>query len=157
MRDLVIRFFTDRVGVLSFVCYNLNMSHELERESVFLQYVKWHYGQAIREIFEVTGNFCRFVAHFFSFKLLTKTLFAPWKRLGESYGDGFDLKVFASTLVVNTLMRLVGLVTRSVVLIVGFVSFIFVLVFSFFILLIWFLAPVVLIGSLVLSATFFAI
>jgi len=133
------------------------MSHELERESIFLMYVRWHYGQGVREIFQVAGNFLWFVAHFFSFKLLTKTLFAPWKRLGENYNGGFDLAAFASTFVVNSLMRVVGFITRSVVLIVGFVSYTFVFVFSLFIMVIWMLAPLVLLGSLVLSATFFAI
>jgi hypothetical protein len=133
------------------------MSHELERESTFWMYVKWHYSQGLREIFQVVGNFLWFVSHFFSFKLLAKTLFTPWKRMGEIYNGGFDLGAFASTFVVNSLMRVVGFATRSVVLIVGFASYLFVLVFSFFILLIWVLAPVVLIGSLILSATFFAI
>ena len=133
------------------------MSEAYERDSIFLAYVKWHYGKGLRELLGVSRNFLWFVAHFFSFRLLSKTLFIPWKRLGESYEGGLDLGKYASTFIVNSLMRAVGLVTRSVVLIIGVASYLFVLAVSVLAFLIWFLAPAVLIGSLLLSATFFSI
>ena len=128
-----------------------------DKDSFFLAYGKWHYSQGLRELFGVAGNFLWFVAHFFSFKLLLKTLFVPWKRLGENYEGGFNLSAFASSLIVNGLMRVVGFATKTVVLFVGFISYILVLIFSFFILIIWVLAPAILLGSLVLSTTFFVI
>jgi len=133
------------------------MSESYERDPFFLAYVKWHYSQGLRELFGVAGNFLWFILHFFSFKLLLKTLFVPWKRLGEHYEGGFDLSAFASTLVVNGLMRTVGFITRILVILVGLVSYIAVLAFSFSILVIWVMAPFILLGSVVLSATFFII
>lgn len=133
------------------------MSEVYERDSIIFAYAKWHYSRGLRELFGVAHNFLWFVAHFFSFQLLLKTLFAPWKRLGENYSGGFDLAAFASTLVVNTLMRVVGFCTRVVILTIGFFSYLFVLVFSACIFVIWFLAPVIILGSAVLSVTFFMI
>lgn len=133
------------------------MSEAYERDSMFIAYTKWHYGQGLNELFGIAKNFLWFVAHFFSFKLLFKTLFAPWRRLGEHYEGGFNLEALASVLVVNGLMRVVGFVTRMVVLFVGSISYILALIFSFFIFIIWFLAPVILLGSVVLSVAFFAI
>jgi len=133
------------------------MSEAYEREPFFLAYIKWHYGQGMKEFFGVAGNFLWFILHFFSFKLLLKTLFAPWKRLGEHYEGGLDISAFASSLVVNGLMRIVGFVTRILVLSVGLISFVLMLAFSFFIFIIWVLAPAILLGSLVLSATFFIV
>ncbi|MEK7669573.1 MAG: hypothetical protein AAB350_03255 [Patescibacteria group bacterium] len=133
------------------------MSEVYENDSFFLAYIKWHYGQGLWELFAVAGNFLWFVAHFFSFKLLIKTLFAPWKRLGEHYEGGFNLNAFASTLVVNGLMRAVGFCTKILVLLVGAITYLVVLIFSLFILIIWFLAPAILLGSLILSVTFFMI
>jgi hypothetical protein len=133
------------------------MSESYERDPFFLAYIKWHYGQGLRELFGVAGNFLWFVSHFFSFKLLLKTLFAPWKRLGETYGGGFDLSAFASAIIINSLMRAVGFVSRTLVLLVGLLSYLLVLVFSFFIFIIWILAPAILLGSAILSATFFFI
>lgn len=133
------------------------MSDVYEKDSFFVAYVKWHYGQGLQEFFSVAGNFLWFVTHFFSFKLLIKTLFIPWKRLGERYEGGFNLSAWASTFIVNSLMRAVGFITRTLVLLVGFVSYVLVLFFSLFILIIWLLAPLILLGSIVLSVTFFVI
>ena len=133
------------------------MSEVYERDSIFVAYSKWHYGRGLRELFGVAHNFLWFVAHFFSFKLLFSTLVAPWKRLGEHYSGGFDLGAFASTIIVNTLMRVVGFFTRSIILLIGFLTYLFVAVFSGFIFVIWFFAPMILIGSGILSVTFFAI
>ncbi|PIR40103.1 MAG: hypothetical protein COV33_01545 [Candidatus Zambryskibacteria bacterium CG10_big_fil_rev_8_21_14_0_10_34_34] len=133
------------------------MSETYERDSFFVAYIKWHYGQGLKEFFGVMGNFLWFIVHFFSFKLLLKTLFTPWKRLGENYEGGFDLGAFASSVIVNGLMRTVGFVTKIIVLSVGVVSYVLVLVFAFFLFLIWILAPFILIGSVILSATFFVI
>lgn len=133
------------------------MSEAYERDSIFSAYVKWHYGRGLRELFGVVGNFLWFITHFFSFKLLIKTLFTPWKRLGENYEGGFNLEAFASVFVVNTLMRVVGFCTRVIILSIGLVAYTFILVLAFLIFILWFLAPAVLLGSAILSVTFFAI
>jgi hypothetical protein len=133
------------------------MSEAFEREPFFLAYIKWHYGEGLRELFGVVGNLLWFVTNFFSFKLLLKTLFAPWRRMGEHYEGGLDFGALASTLIVNGLMRMVGFFTKTIVLLVGLVSYILVLVFSFFISVIWIFAPVILLGCIALSATFFVV
>jgi hypothetical protein len=131
------------------------MSEAYENEPFFLAYIKWHYSQGLREFFGVTGNFLWFVANFFSFKLLLRTLFAPWRRLGEHYEGGLDLSAFASVIIVNSLMRIFGFFTKMIVLLIGFVAYLLVIIFSFFIFFIWLLAPAILLGSLILAVTFF--
>lgn len=133
------------------------MSEAFDREPLIVAYVKWHYSRGLGELFAVSSNFLWFVVNFFSFKLLLKTLFAPWKRLGEHYEGGFDLGAFASAFIVNSLMRAVGFFTKILVLLVGLFSYIIVLIFAVFIFLIWFLAPAIILGSLVLAVTFFVI
>ena len=146
-----------RAAFIYKIWYNINMSETYEGDPFILAYVKWHYGRGLKELFKVAGNFLWFVTNFFSFKLLLKTLFAPWKRLGEHYEGGLDLSALASTLIINGIMRTVGFITKTVVLLVGLVSYILVLIFSIFIFIIWVLAPVILLGSLILSITFFVI
>ncbi len=77
--------------------------------------------------------------------------------MGESYGEGFDLGNFASAFIVNSLMRAVGFVSRTVVLIIGFCAYLFVLGFFCGLFLVWLLAPAILMASIILSATFFVI
>lgn len=134
------------------------MSEAYERDSVFIAYLKWHYTKGLQELFGVSRNFLWFVAHFFSFKLLLRTLFSPWRRMGESYGNMLsNFESFASAFVVNSMMRVVGFCSKIVVIAFGLVTYSVVFVFSLFILVIWLLAPIVVMGSAVLSATFFAI
>lgn len=102
-------------------------------------------------------NFLWFISHFFSFKLLLKTLFRPWKRMGESYGQGLQLDKIASAFIVNMLMRVVGLVSRAVVIFVGMVAYISVLAFGVSIFIIWIFLPLLLVASAVLSFSFFVI
>lgn len=121
-------------------------------------YFKWHYSRGIKEFFLILKNFLWFIAHFFSFELLTKTLFKPWKRMGERYGgDRFNLENIASTFIVNSLMRIVGFITRSTILFIGILSYLAILVIGSVIFIIWIFAPLVLVGTLVLAVTFFII
>lgn len=129
----------------------------MRETTVFTAYLKWHYAEGLREMFAVFGNFLWFVSHFFSFKLLLRTLFKPWKRMGESYGDGLQLDKIASAFIVNTLMRVVGLVSRLIVLMVGFIAYIAILIFALVIFLIWLALPVLIIASAVLAFNFFVI
>lgn len=133
------------------------MSELYRNESIVWALAKWHYTKGVRELVSVSRNFLWFVAHFFSFNLFIRTLFAPWKKMGESYDRGLDLGRFASTFIINSLMRTVGFVTRVIVLGVGLVSYVFVLTFSVGVFLIWLFAPALLMGSLILSLTFFVV
>lgn len=133
------------------------MTEAYERDHILTAYFKWHYGQGLRESFLVLRNFLWFISHFFSFKLLSKTLFAPWKRMGEKYSGGFNFENFASALIVNLIMRAVGFVTRVIILSLGFLSYIFSVLLGFVTFMVWVFAPVVLIACIVLSITFFMI
>lgn len=133
------------------------MSKEHEGESFFTAYVKWHYGTGLKEFFGVVGNFLWFISNFFSFKLFSQTLLLPWRRFGEAYEGSLGFKKHAFKTITETPLRVAGLLVRLSALLVGTASYFFVLGLSFFAFLIWILAPLVLVGSLVLSATFFFI
>jgi len=91
---------------------------------VFPSYFKWHYGKSFLELLGIIKNLLSFVVHFFSFKLLLKTLFHPWRRMKENYAHGLDLGSLFSSLLVNTLMRIVGLISRLVLIFVGLIALI---------------------------------
>lgn len=111
-----------------------------ERISVFHGYLLWHYKQGLFEFFDVVSNFLHFVSNFFSFKLFYRTLTAPLSILGH-----------------NPLSSFAGLISRLAIMFVGLLSYLFVLLSAFLFFVVWIFAPAVVIGGLVLSATFFAI
>jgi hypothetical protein len=110
---------------------------------IFTGYVRWHYGKAFIAISVIWKNFLWFVGHFFSFALLLKTLFSPWKRMGEEYQhEGFHPSTFFQTLIVNTIMRIVGVFVRLIVILIGILFFAFVFIFGLLFIAFWIVAPI---------------
>jgi hypothetical protein len=85
-------------------------------------YVQWHYTRGIQDLRINLSNIVKFVFNYFSISVLIHTIFYPWRRLAESYSKGFDPSDFFATLIVNTLMRVLGFVIRSVVIVIGLVA-----------------------------------
>jgi hypothetical protein len=106
-------------------------------------YFTWHYGRSLGEALAIWGNFLRFTLHFFSVPLLLRTLFSPWRRMHEGYSKegGFDISTAASALVVNLLMRFIGFLVRTVLIVLGLLFFILVAVSGIMAALLWLLAP----------------
>ena len=82
---------------------------------MLFELLRWWYGPgwllAFRRIGERTHN----VMHAFSVSTLLKTLFSPWKRIMTTGAKGIDAKMQAA--LDNLVSRMVGFVTRLMVLI----------------------------------------
>lgn len=74
--------------------------------------------------------------------------------MSEHYEGGFDLANFFSSFVVNSIMRIVGFATRSLVLLIGLFAYILTSLFFLGVFAIWLLAPALIMGILVLAVTF---
>ena len=110
---------------------------------IFTGYFRWYYGKAIGGIFTVWRNFLWFVLHFFSFFLLLKTLFSPWKRLHEDYRrQGFHPGLFFQTLIVNFIMRIVGSIIRSIIIVIALMFLLLVFAAGLLFFIFWIVAPV---------------
>jgi len=83
------------------------------------EYLLWHYGAAPREFFALWKNFLWFGYHFFSIPLLVSTFAAPVYRLQEKSSGSFDPGRILGDFVVTTLMRIVGMILRTIVLALG--------------------------------------
>lgn len=104
-------------------------------------YGKWHYTQGFRDLYRNWRSFVLFVLHFFSLRLLFRTWLSPFGRLDEEYKKGFDLEGFLETLIVNTMMRLVGFVLRTFVIVSGLVSLVAVLLLGPVLFVLWIFTP----------------
>ncbi len=86
-----------------------------------------------------------FAANYFSFILLLKTFFSPWKKYSWRYPKGFDLGEFFSTLISNFFSRILGAVMRVFLIIAGVFLQVFVAVFGSAVFLFWFFLPFIII------------
>ena len=82
-----------------------------------------------------------FASNFFSFKLLLKTFFAPWRKYKWNYPKGINLTEFFNTLISNTFSRILGAMMRIVLVIVGAIFQVFVALAGLVVFVIWFLIP----------------
>lgn len=86
---------------------------------VFFEYLTWQYGDGIREYVRAWQNIHWFLWRVFSVSLLLRTFFAPFRRTSESYSRGFDPAVIAQTFLINLVTRFVGVIVRTVLLVVA--------------------------------------
>lgn len=109
---------------------------------IFSGYLTWHYGKAFIAISVIWKNFLWFTGHFFSFLHLIKTLFSPWKRMGEEYQHkGFHPSSFFEVLIINTIMRIVGIFVRLLIIIIGLFAFLLVFLSGLVFFVFWIIAP----------------
>ncbi len=107
---------------------------------VLSYYIIWHYTTAWSDMARVVRNYLWFVSNFFSIKLLSKTLFSPWRRLAVSGGRGKEENFFGA-LVINTLMRLVGFGIRAATIVAGAFALFVTVVVSLLAALAWLVFP----------------
>jgi len=117
-------------------------------------YLSWHYGTGILDLLNVWRNFLWFFYHFFSIPLLLRTLFSPLMRLREGYPRGFDPQAFASTVLVNLVMRIVGAFLRIFLIALGIVVLALVTLLGPALLLVWLTLPALIPALIVLGLQF---
>ncbi|MFA6338703.1 MAG: hypothetical protein WCW87_01415 [Candidatus Paceibacterota bacterium] len=105
-----------------------------------LRYLLWHYSTAIGDIIRIWTNYLWFFYNFFSISLLFKTLLDPWERLKEKY-DLRSIEDWASALVTNTIMRLVGFIVRLFTIVFGLLVLLVVVLIGLVTIILWLVLP----------------
>ena len=109
----------------------------------------WHFFETPRTIFDAWRNFLLFNLNYFSIPTLLKTFLSYWHKYSWSYGRGFDLKVYLEVALSNVISRAIGVIIRSVLIILGIVSEVFIFVAGLIILLSWLALPVLVAATIV--------
>jgi hypothetical protein len=109
--------------------------------TVIQQYVVWHYGQALVLYVRVYRNLNWFVAEFFSLRELTRSLFAPYRRITETPSRRFDLGEWVSAKIINLVSRLLGAIIRLFIITTGIIALCLLAVSSVTGYVAWLLAP----------------
>lgn len=113
--------------------------------SFIFSYLFWHYTKALKNIFGIFANFLWVTYRFFSLPLLFRTFFSPWRRLGSQYESTLDIGEFFGTLIVNTLMRIVGMFIRFFTILLGILSLILIIIAGIGFFIVWILLPFIIV------------
>jgi hypothetical protein len=114
-------------------------------------YFSWHYSQGLLDYFRIWKNLVWFLWNFFSIKILLKTFFTPFERLQEKYNGGLDMESLAASIIVTNLMRLVGMLARSVIIIFGLIVLMTFIIAGFFGIFLWLILPFAISGLIFIS------
>ena len=112
---------------------------------IVLGYFKWHYSKAIVSLTKIWKNFLYFLFEFFSIQLLFKNFFDPWKRMTDNYPKSFNLKKYFYAFLANIIIRLVGMLMRLALIIIGLVACLLLIIAYPVAVAIWLLLPLIVI------------
>ena len=106
------------------------------------RYLIWHYTEALADWWRIVSNFIWFFFHMFSISLLLRTLFSPFKRMREERKKGgLKFEDWGGAIIINLLMRLIGSLVRSVIIIAGIIFIIFIIFIGATAFLLWLILP----------------
>lgn len=115
----------------------------LEKVTLPGYYAWWHYTTALNDFFDVVRNLAWFLWNFFSISLLARTFFSPWRRLTDTEISESQVETVLSHVIINSVMRLVGMGVRFITILMGFVSLILLGAASVIAFLGWLLLPLI--------------
>lgn len=102
-----------------------------------MQFFIWHYRDGLKEVSRNALIRTLACLDYFSVRELSRTLLAPWHRIVESYGRGFNPQTFFFTLAGNIISRVLGAVVRALVIAVGILITLLAACFGIFAILLW--------------------
>ena len=119
----------------------------LNKKNIFYLWLVWHFYEMPKFLFQVWNNYLMFASNYFSFSLLIKTFFSPWRKYSWRYPKGFNVVEFLNTFVSNLSSRIIGAIMRTFLIIVGIIFQIFVAVAGLIIFLAWIFMPFIIIAG----------
>jgi len=116
-------------------------------QNIFIQYLEWQFFDVPKNILQAWQNCLRFNLNYWSVPLLLKTLFSHWRRYQYSYGKGLNFKRYFEAFTFNMISRVLGSIMRSVLIVLGLLTEIFVFLAGAIVFLIWLILPFLLVGG----------
>lgn len=110
---------------------------------IILGYLKWHYGKAVISLSKIWKNFLFFMAEFFSLRLLFHNFFDPWKRMSDNYPKSFNLKKYFYAFLTNLIVRIIGIIMRTLLIIIGLLSLFGLILIYPLAIIIWLILPLI--------------
>ena len=119
-----------------------------KKQNIVLQWLSWQFLEMPRNILKAWGNFLKFGLNYFSVPLLIKTFFSPWRRYVWVYPKGFDIGKYLEVWFSNLISRILGVVLRFFLIIIGILAEILIVFGGLIFLLVWLILPILLIWGL---------
>ena len=113
--------------------------------NIIIQYLQWHFIDQAKAILMAWKNFLIFGLNYFSVPLLLRTFCSPWHKYRYFYPKGFDLKQYIDSFTFNAISRGMGMLMRTILIIIGIIAEFFIFLAGLLFVLIWLFLPIILI------------
>jgi len=127
---------------------------DTKEQNIFTVWFVWQFYEMPKFLLHVWNNYMMFASNFFSFKLLLKTFFSPWRRYKWRYPKSFDIVEFFNALISNTFSRILGAFMRIILIVVGALFQVLVALAGLIIFVCWFLVPIIIIAGILFVIIF---
>ena len=117
-------------------------------------YLIWHYTKGFKELLINWGHILYFTIHYFSVPNLLLTLLSPWKRMDEGSQHTINPGAIMEHVIFNSIMRVVGLLVRSITIVIGLIATAAVIVGGITFACIWIILPPFLVALVVVGVKF---
>ena len=108
-------------------------------------FFKWFYQESVPGLFRFWRDFITLTLRFFAISWHISNFFKPWKLMNAQYqATGFSIKLFVESFQFNVISRLVGMVIRTVIIVWGLLSILFLFVVGATTWVMWTLVPIAL-------------
>ena len=119
--------------------------------NVIIQYIEWHFVDQPKAILRAWKNFLLFNLNYWSIVLMLKTFFSPWRKYKYAREKGFDIKNYFEVLCFNVFSRIMGAIMRTILIIIGVLTEIFIFFAGIIVLLTWLFLPILIISGILYS------
>lgn len=115
------------------------------QENLITSWFLWHFYEMPKFLFSVWKNYLLFGLNYFSVPLLFLTLFSPWRKYKWSYPKGFNVGEYFGTFISNIFSRIIGVICRFFLIILGIITQICIFIFGMLVILFWITIPLILV------------
>lgn len=109
--------------------------------TIVRDYLNWHYTTALVSFVRVYKNFWWFLTQFFSIPQLLGSLISPYKQITEARRRLFDVEGWLGYIIINVVSRIIGLLTRLVIISWGLTSLVGLSIFATLVYAVFVIAP----------------
>lgn len=117
-------------------------------QNILIQYFFWHFWEMPKKILRTWKDFLNFSLNYFSTFLLIKTFFSHWHRYSWAYPRGFDIGVYLEVFISNLISRVLGMILRFFLIIIGISVEVFIIFAGAFLFIMWLMLPFLLLSGL---------
>lgn len=119
-------------------------------QNIIISWLAWHFYEVPKFLFVAWNNYLSFGLYYFSIPLLMATFISPWRKYRWYYPKNINPGEYLAVFISNMFSRLMGMLSRTVLIVVGVIFEIGIIIAGCLVILIWFLLPLLAVGIIML-------